>query len=90
LLDKSEILISAVTLVDGGGIGEPITNEPLVGFQCWADYLGNMLGPVGCIKKQFSERFHVGMGRIEQHLPDKFAQVGATRLTGYHVMDATV
>jgi hypothetical protein len=48
------------------------------------------LGPVGCIKKQFRKRFHVGMGRIEQHLPDKFAQVGATRLTGYQVMDATV
>ena len=28
------------------------------------------------------------MGRIEQHLSYKYAQAGATRLTGYYIRDA--
>jgi hypothetical protein len=90
LLDKSEILTSTVSLVSGGSVGEPITDEPLASFQGGANHLGNVLSPVGCIEKQFGEWFHFAVGRVQKHFSYEFAQAGPTRFASNQVGDTAL
>jgi hypothetical protein len=90
LLDKSKILTSTVSLVSGGSVGEPITDEPLASFQGGANHLGNVLSPVGCIEKQFGQWFHFAVDRIEKHFSYEFAQAGPTRFASNQVEDTAL
>jgi hypothetical protein len=69
-------------LVNGCGVGKPVTQDGFALPEGGSDYLAVMLNPVGNVEEKFGHRLHAGTVGRKENPPDLFPYSGSARLPG--------
>jgi hypothetical protein len=82
LFDPGQVQTPPKSLVNGCGVGKPVTQDGFALPEGGSDYLTVMLNPVGHVEEEFGHGLHAGIVGRKENPPDLFTYSGSARLPG--------